>query len=78
MLQLSSNSSPRDYDTRIDEPTANLDAPTAREILQTVQSLMEGRTVLLVTHQSAGLDVMDAIVRLKDGRRVERSHRYKS
>jgi ATP-binding cassette, subfamily C, bacterial CydD len=34
----------------LDEPTAHLDPPTAREIMVTIDTLMAGRTVLLVTH----------------------------
>jgi ATP-binding cassette, subfamily C, bacterial CydD len=34
----------------LDEPTAHLDPATAREIMVTIDTLMAGRTVLLVTH----------------------------
>jgi ATP-binding cassette subfamily C protein CydD len=36
----------------LDEPTAHLDAATSREIMVTIDTLMAGRTVLLVTHGS--------------------------
>jgi ATP-binding cassette, subfamily C, bacterial CydD len=36
----------------LDEPTAHLDPATAREIMVTIDTLMAGRTVLLVTHGS--------------------------
>jgi ATP-binding cassette subfamily C protein CydD len=36
----------------LDEPTAHLDPATAREIMATIETLMAGRTVLLVTHGS--------------------------
>jgi ATP-binding cassette, subfamily C, bacterial CydD len=36
----------------LDEPTAHLDPATAREIMVTIETLMAGRTVLLVTHGS--------------------------
>jgi ATP-binding cassette subfamily C protein CydD len=34
----------------LDEPAAHLDLATAREIMTTIETLMTGRTVLLVTH----------------------------
>jgi ATP-binding cassette subfamily C protein CydD len=36
----------------LDEPTAHLDAITAGQILHTIETLMTGRTVVLVTHRA--------------------------
>ena len=55
-----------------DEPTAALDAESAREILGLLQGLTREReaTILLVTHDNRILHVADHIVNLVDGRVV--------
>jgi putative ABC transport system ATP-binding protein len=61
-----------------DEPTGSLDLETGREILGLLRrSSDEGRTVLLVTHNSAIAAIADRVITLHDGdiagdRRVER------
>ena len=52
----------------LDEPTAHLDPTTAREIMTTMDTLMAGRTVLLVTHGSHHR--IDDVLRFDDGRLV--------
>lgn len=56
----------------LDEPTANLDTLTEREVMQSIRRLMEGRTTLLITHRLVGLDDADEILVLQSGRVVER------
>jgi ATP-binding cassette subfamily C protein CydC len=56
----------------LDEATANLDAVTERAVLQAIDRLMEGRTTLMITHRLRGLERMDEILVLHDGRIVER------
>jgi ATP-binding cassette subfamily C protein CydC len=56
----------------LDEPTEGLDPATERELMQALYRLMEGRTVLLITHRLVGLETMDEIVVLERGRIVER------
>jgi len=56
----------------LDEPTANLDTLTEREVMQSIRSLMEGRTTLLITHRLVGLDDADEILVLQAGRVVRR------
>jgi ATP-binding cassette subfamily C protein CydC len=56
----------------LDEPTANLDAVTEREITRQVRMLMQARTTLLITHQLAGLEQVDEIVVLQAGSVIER------
>ncbi len=56
----------------LDEPTANLDAVTGRELMRTLYGLMAGRTTLLITHHIVGLEHVDEIVVLRAGRVVER------
>jgi thiol reductant ABC exporter CydC subunit len=52
----------------LDEPTSDLDAATAEELVRDVLAAVDGRTVLLVTHRPEGLDLVDRVVRLEDGR----------
>lgn len=56
----------------LDEPTANLDALTASQILDTITAVTQNRSLLLITHQLAGLERMDEILVLGNGRVVER------
>ncbi len=51
-----------------DEPTGNLDSKTGREIMQIFDKLhMDGRTILMVTHDADLARNCDRIIRLKDG-----------
>ncbi|WP_067474148.1 thiol reductant ABC exporter subunit CydD [Actinomadura hibisca] len=52
----------------LDEPTAHLDGGTAREIRDTVERLMAGRTVVLVTHDHTWTRAADRVAELRDGR----------
>ena len=56
----------------LDEATANLDPLTERAVLDALDALMRGRTVLLITHRLVALDRMDEILVLDQGRIVER------
>ncbi|MGW0706503.1 thiol reductant ABC exporter subunit CydD [Streptomyces sp. NPDC002643] len=49
----------------LDEPTASLDGETEAEVVEAVRRLAVGRTVLLVVHRSALLEVADRVVRLE-------------
>lgn len=59
----------------LDEPTAHLDTATAEAFVHDVLAASEERSVLLVTHRPEGLDVVDEVVRLEEGRVVERTLR---
>jgi thiol reductant ABC exporter CydD subunit len=48
----------------LDEPTANLDGQTEHEVLEAVRRLSEGRTVVLVAHRPALLDLADRVLPL--------------
>jgi thiol reductant ABC exporter CydD subunit len=48
----------------LDEPTANLDGETEREIVRTIARLAEGRTVVLVAHRPALIAVADRVLSL--------------
>ncbi|MFE2472249.1 thiol reductant ABC exporter subunit CydD [Streptomyces mirabilis] len=49
----------------LDEPTASLDGATEAEVVAAVHRLAVGRTVLLVVHRPALLEVADRVVRLE-------------
>jgi ATP-binding cassette subfamily C protein CydC len=56
----------------LDEPTANLDAVTERQVIESILEAAEDKSVLLVTHRLAGMERMDEIIVLEKGRIVER------
>ena len=58
----------------LDEPTEGLDAPTARALMGTLDRLMAGRSVLLITHRPEGLELMDQLLVLDRGQAVARRH----
>ncbi len=48
----------------LDEPTAHLDPATAEELVSDVFGAAADRSILLITHRSEGLDLVDEIVAL--------------
>jgi thiol reductant ABC exporter CydC subunit len=56
----------------LDEPAANLDALTERELGAALQAVTAGRTTVTITHRLAGLEAADEILVLRAGRVVER------
>ena len=48
----------------LDEPTAHLDPETASELVDDVFSAAGNRTVLLITHRTEGLDLVDRVLTL--------------
>jgi len=56
----------------LDEPTANLDALTEKQILETLFGIMKQKTSLLITHRLMGLENMDEIIVINHGQVVER------
>jgi thiol reductant ABC exporter CydC subunit len=56
----------------LDEPGEHLDPPAADALTADLLALTEGRSTLLITHRLAGLEQVDEIVVLNDGRAVER------
>ena len=55
----------------LDEPTAHLDPPSRRALTADLLSATTGRSVLFITHELDGLDQVDQIVVLEQGRVVE-------
>lgn len=59
----------------LDEPTSSLDSDVAEEIMQTLETVGQGRTMLLATHRLASISSADRIVFLAGGRLIaEGSH----
>jgi ATP-binding cassette subfamily C protein CydC len=56
----------------LDEPTANLDPVTEKQILNTLFNTMSERTSLLITHRLIGLEAVDEILVMDAGHIVER------
>lgn len=56
----------------LDEPTANLDPLTEKQVLETLYALMKKKTSLLITHRLVGMENMDEILVMDHGRIVER------
>ncbi|WP_449370805.1 thiol reductant ABC exporter subunit CydC [Thiomonas sp.] len=56
----------------LDEPTEGLDALTERDLLRDIAQLMQGRTVLLISHRIAALPAaVDRVLVMEAGRVVE-------
>ncbi|WP_020132788.1 thiol reductant ABC exporter subunit CydD [Streptomyces sp. 303MFCol5.2] len=56
----------------LDEPAEHLDLPTADALTQDLLAATEGRTTLLITHRLAGLEAVDEVIVLDEGRVVQR------
>ncbi len=56
----------------LDEPAEHLDLPTADALTTDLLAATEGRTMLLITHRLAGLEAVDEVVVLAEGRIVQR------
>jgi len=51
----------------LDEPTAALDAESEELVVEALERLMEGRTVITIAHRLSTLRAADKIIVLKDG-----------
>lgn len=56
----------------LDEPTANLDTRTEAQIVRNLQKILNGHSVLWITQRLVGMDWMDEILVLQNGRIVQR------
>ncbi|WP_438449294.1 thiol reductant ABC exporter subunit CydC [Gorillibacterium sp. sgz5001074] len=56
----------------LDEPLNGLDAVTEQQVIERLERIAAGKAVLWITHKLAGLDRMDEIVVLRQGRVSER------
>ncbi len=55
----------------LDEPTAALDVEAELEVMKALDTLVVGRTVLMISHRLSTLGKVDEIIVLKEGRIVE-------
>jgi len=55
----------------LDEPTAALDAESENKVIEALDRLMEGRTVLTIAHRLSTLRNADKIIVIKDGKVAE-------
>ncbi|MCG6964670.1 MAG: thiol reductant ABC exporter subunit CydC [Acidobacteria bacterium] len=60
----------------LDEPTANLDAVTEREVLSAIHEATAGRSTLTITHRLVAMERFDEIVVLDRGRIVARGRHH--
>jgi len=51
----------------LDEPTAALDAESEQLVIEALERLMEGRTVITIAHRLSTLRNADKIIVIKDG-----------
>jgi len=61
----------------LDEPTANLDPVTEQQVLETLFRVMRGKATLLITHRLVGLENVDEILVMEQGRVAERGTQAK-
>ncbi|MEH6944340.1 thiol reductant ABC exporter subunit CydC [Bacillus sp. JJ722] len=52
----------------LDEPTVGLDAVTERDLLHTIFTSLQGKTLLWITHHLVGVERMDQILFMEDGK----------
>jgi len=51
----------------LDEPTAALDTEAEERVIEALERLMKGRTVVMIAHRLATLRAADKLIVLKDG-----------
>jgi ATP-binding cassette, subfamily C, bacterial CydC len=56
----------------LDEPVSHLDSITAQYVIDELRSSLQGKSLLLITHQIRDLEAMDEILVLRDGQVAER------
>jgi ABC-type multidrug transport system fused ATPase/permease subunit len=55
----------------LDEPTANLDPTTEQDVINSIQSLGHVQSSLTITQRMIGMEDMDQILVIKNGRIIE-------
>ena len=57
----------------LDEATTHLDSLTEAKVWEGLAQFMAGRTVLVISHQQAGMAYVDEVIRLEEGKIVDTS-----
>lgn len=52
----------------LDEPTVGLDPLTEQSLIDTFFSQLQGKTVIWITHHLQGIEIMDRVIFIEDGR----------
>ena len=60
----------------LDEPTTHLDVETENRLISLFRSIFQNRSLVWVTHRLVGLDWLDEILLLDNGRVVERGNQH--
>ena len=60
----------------LDEPTTHLDVETENRLISLFRSIFQNRSLVWVTHRLVGLDWLDEILVLENGRVVERGNQH--
>ena len=60
----------------LDEATANLDPITETEIMKTLLEIMQDKTTIMITHRLVGMEHMDQIYVLHEGKIIEKGKHY--
>lgn len=55
----------------LDEPTSEMDGSTEQSVIDRLRRFMAGRTLVLVTHRPALLQLVDRIIVLENGKKIE-------
>jgi ATP-binding cassette subfamily C protein CydCD len=58
----------------LDEPTANLDPSTELALINSIQKLRQAHSTLTITQRMIGMETMDQILVIKNGRIIEQGH----
>lgn len=51
----------------LDEPTEGLDNQTSEQVMDNIFSNLNGKSLLMITHQLSGLDKFDEVIRIENG-----------
>jgi ATP-binding cassette, subfamily C, bacterial LapB len=54
----------------LDEPTTGLDVGLERTVVERLKEIVKDKTLLVITHRFAALDLVDRVIVIEDGRVV--------
>jgi ATP-binding cassette subfamily C protein LapB len=59
----------------LDEPTTSLDNATELKLKENLVTYLQGKTLILITHKSSMLDLVDRLLVLEEGRIIADGHK---